>query len=353
MSEIGFAPSPRCYICGNDGRLAHANLKDRLFGAPGAWNLKECADKGCGLVWLDPMPLLEDLPKAYANYYTHGDTQSANRSGKLKDLYLEVKLAHLSNALGYKSDSVSPIARWLSKLLLFSPARRTDLEAEVLFLTAHPGGKLLDVGCGSGERMERLQSLGWTVSGIDFDGKAVGLAKKRGLDVSVGTIPGVVFPPDSFDAITLNHVIEHVPDPVSLLSECQRILKPGGKVVIATPNNRSWGRKLFKNDWRGLEPPRHLHIFSPLSMERMLRMAGFRTVLVRTFDSAYIWRLSLMLRSGLVGQSSGRLRSVMLKFAAAILNIAEQIGLMFDSAAGECLFAMATKENESAMAANR
>ncbi len=243
------------------------------------WNLKACSDKACGLVWLDPMPLVEDLPKAYANYYTHSDSEKEVRSGRLRGLYRQVKLAHLSNSLGYESKSIEPIARLLSKLLLFFPARRTDIEAELLFLPSQPGGKLLDVGCGSGERLEKMQSLGWTVSGIDFDEEAIGLAKKRGLDVRCGTIPGIQFPTGAFDAITMNHVIEHVPDPLPLLRECERILKPGGKVVLATPNSRCWGRRLLGNDWRGLEPPRHLHIFSLSSMEQTLRKAGFATSL--------------------------------------------------------------------------
>ena len=344
MSEIGFAPCPHCYLCGKAGRLVHAHLEDRLFGAPGAWNLKECLDKECGLLWLDPMPLVEDLPKAYASYYTHGDRQPDVRSGRLRDLYREVKLAHLSSALGYESKSVRRMVRWFSKLLLFFPGRRTEVEAEVMFLAAQSGGKLLDVGCGLGERLERMQRLGWTVSGIDFDEEAVRIAKERGLDVCCGTIPGTRFPTDAFDAITLNHVIEHVPDPVAVLKECERILKPGGKVVIATPNNLCWGRRFFRSDWRGLEPPRHLHVFSPLSMEHMLRMSNFRTIFVRTFDSAYIWRLSLMLRLGLTGRSSRDFRAVTVKLVATILNFAEQIGLLFDRSAGECLLAVARKD---------
>ena len=162
-----------------------------------------------------------------------------------------------------------------------------------MFLAAQPGGKLLDVGCGSGERLEKMRRLGWTVSGIDFDAEAVRVARDRGLDVSCGTIPGTWFPTEAFDAVTMNHVIEHVPHPIELLEECNRILKPGGKVVLTTPNSSCWGHKLFEEHWRGLEPPRHLHVFCPSSIEQTLRRAGFGVVLVRTLASAYVWRLSL------------------------------------------------------------
>lgn len=62
---------PNCYVCSGHGKLLYQNLTDRLFGAPGTWNLRKCPNQKCGTVWLDPMPLEEDLYKAYATYYTH------------------------------------------------------------------------------------------------------------------------------------------------------------------------------------------------------------------------------------------------------------------------------------------
>jgi 2-polyprenyl-3-methyl-5-hydroxy-6-metoxy-1,4-benzoquinol methylase len=345
MSEILSVACPRCYLCGNAGLLIHRRLEDKLFDAPGAWNLRQCPDQKCGLLWMDPMPLPEELPKAYAGYYTHDNAGENEQAGSLKRLYREVKLAHLSSALGYKSVSVGGMARRISKLLFFFPQRSTGIEEEIMFLPAQPGGKLLDVGCGSGQRLEQMQRLGWTVSGLDFDEKAVAAAKQRGLDVSCGTIPGIWFPPDTFDVITMNHVIEHVPNPIELLEECKRILKPGGKVVLATPNSACWGHRVFKKNWRGLEPPRHLHVFSPISIEQTLRNAGFEKVEVRTFDSAYVWRLSLMLRFNLTKHSANDFRVKIAKWLAAILSSAEHIGLQFNSSAGECLSAVAVKES--------
>jgi 2-polyprenyl-3-methyl-5-hydroxy-6-metoxy-1,4-benzoquinol methylase len=344
MVDIRSTSSPHCYLCGKPGRLVHAQLEDKLFGAPGIWDLKECSGEECGLVWIDPAPLLEDLPKAYATYYTHDDGRQSVRSGRLRELYHQVKLAHLSNALGYRSKSVGRIAWLISKLLCFFPAWRRGIKAEVRFLPARSGGKLLDVGCGSGDWLEKMQRLGWTVSGIDFDDKAVRIAKERGLDVSCGTIPGIEFPSGTFDVVTLNHVIEHVPDPVAVLKESNRILKPGGKLVLATPNNACWGRRFFKGYWRGLEPPRHLHIFSPLSMQSTLKLAGFGTTSVSTLDSSYIWRLSLMIRFGLTRASGRDLRVAIANMMGTVFNFAEQIGLGFNPLAGECLLAIALKD---------
>lgn len=347
MSEIRSVPCPSCQLCGKAGVLLHDRLQDRLFGAPGVWSLRRCSDKACGFLWMDPMPLPEELSKAYAAYYTHDNGKGSAKIGRLKRLYREVKLAYLSTSLGYKSVSASPLARLISKLLIFFPQRRTEIEAEIMFLPAQLDGELLDIGCGSGHRLEQMRWLGWRVSGIDFDEEAVRVARERGLDVSCGTIPGKWFPPNSFDAIVMNHVIEHVPNPIELLTECERILKPGGRVVITTPNSASWGHRLFKTDWRGLEPPRHLHIFSPLSIERTIRRAGFQLVSTRTFDSAYVWRLSLMLKFGLTQNSSKDLPVRIAKWVALIFNFAEHMAGRFSSSAGECLCAVATKPSPS------
>lgn len=343
MSEIRSASCPRCYLCGGTGLVIHDGLADKLFGAAGSWSLKQCPDEACGLLWMDPMPLPEELSKAYINYYTHDNEKEGVRVGQLRRLYREVKLAHLSRSLGYKSVQVSRLARLISRLLLFFPQRRTEIESEVVFLPARRDGRLLDIGCGSGHRMKQMLSLGWRASGIDFDEKAVSAARQRGLDVSCGTIPGKWFPPNSFDAIIMNHVIEHVPNPIELLAECARILKPGGQVVMTTPNNASLGHRLFKMNWRGLEPPRHLHIFCRSSIESLLKKAGFQHIFVRTFDSAYVWRLSLMLRFRLTQSPAKKAQVRFAKLAAVIFNFVERIVCRFNPSAGECLCAVATK----------
>jgi 2-polyprenyl-3-methyl-5-hydroxy-6-metoxy-1,4-benzoquinol methylase len=346
MTEIRFKPCPRCYLCGKLGHWVHLYLNDKLFGAPGTWNIKECSDKACGLFWMDPMPVLEDLPKAYASYYTHG-APDKTRYRRLRELYYEVKKAHLASALGYKSESVNWLARWLSKLLLVFPERRLGIEHDVLFLAAQPGARLLDIGCGSGERLEKLQGLGWTVRGIDFDEKVVGMAKARGLDVTCGTIPGTWFPPDTFDVITMSHLIEHVPDPIELLKECHRILKPGGKVVLTTPNASCWGHRLFRKSWRGLEPPRHLHIFSPSSIQQTLRRAGFELLSVRSIASGYMCRLNFMLKLDLTNQSAKGLRVKIAGLLGLILNSAEHAATAFKAPVGECLWVDAIKGTPS------
>jgi 2-polyprenyl-3-methyl-5-hydroxy-6-metoxy-1,4-benzoquinol methylase len=232
--------------------VLYNDLPDRLFNAPGNWNFKLCSDPSCELLWLDPVPAEEEVAKAYARYYTHVESTKRNR-----DVGSFVR-QRLSDAL----IAVDPLRRERDHLLM-------------MYLDKSLPGKLLDVGCGNGARLARLRALGWEVCGQDLDPQAVSFAVKTfGLQAYQGRLEDIRFPEASFDYITLNHVVEHSHDPVRLLKECRRLLKKGGLLVIVTPNGRSFAHKYFGPFWRGLEPPRHIHIFSPKTLSILAAKAG-------------------------------------------------------------------------------
>jgi ubiquinone/menaquinone biosynthesis C-methylase UbiE len=102
-------------------------------------------------------------------------------------------------------------------------------------------GRLLDIGCGDGEFSCRIKKRGWTVDGLDFDTVAARLAEERhGLKVNICSVEEMAYPDDSFDAVTMNHVIEHLVDPLAVLRNVHRVLKPGGSFIVVTPNAKSW-----------------------------------------------------------------------------------------------------------------
>ena len=240
-----------------------------------------CPNRDCGLVWPDPMPLPTEIWKAYARYYTHATDGPPKRS-LLRQIYRQAKRNWLTASYGYPPvlPPSSPAHLRFAHYLV-PTVRRTGFK-DVRLLDFVAGGRLLDVGCGSGSWLVTMKELGWNIEGVDFDPEAVRVARELGLNVQVGSVEAQNYPSASFDAITLSHVIEHVPDPVATVAECARLLKPGGKLVLFTPNAASFCHRYFKKNWRGLEPPRHLHIFTVASMHAMLARASFSQVAVRT-----------------------------------------------------------------------
>src|SRR5258708_36641931 len=98
-----------------------------------------------------------------------------------------------------------------------------------------------------------MRRLGGDAEGVDVDPLAVENARARGLPVRLGDLAAQRYPADHFDAIYMSHVIEHVHDPVALLSECRRVLKVGGRLVALTPNVESWGHRRFQRAWAPLD----------------------------------------------------------------------------------------------------
>lgn len=299
--EIRTEPCPTCVVCGEEGEFIYRSLQDLMFGAFGKWNFKRCTNKQCGLVWLDPMPIKEDIGKAYASYYTHAAEGCEGKPVFLKRIFPIMKRGYLADKYHYQINSGLFSLPCIGQLLRLFPLRRAEADGDVRFLSAVPGGQLLDVGCGSGVWLLSMRALGWEVMGVDFDEAAVKVGRKNGLTVNWGALEQQNFPDARFDAVTLNHVIEHVPNPVETLRECARILKPGGKLIVFTPNGSSGGHRIFKEYWRGLEPPRHLHIFSFLSMRQALGQAGFDDISVIPWVATSIIHESYLLRKGYRG----------------------------------------------------
>jgi 2-polyprenyl-3-methyl-5-hydroxy-6-metoxy-1,4-benzoquinol methylase len=289
-----------CFLCGSGGILVYRGLKDKLFGVPGTWDLRKCQNSECGLAWLDPMPSKEDIYKAYQEYYTHedGEPPKPERHSRPQKIFNFVKNGYLSRRYGYLT-STSQLQELAGLGLYFFPYRRARVDRSVSLLKATPGGRLLDVGCGNGQKLSLLRSLGWTVTGTDVDPKAVRQAQAKGLEVHLGSLEVQQFPDDFFDVITLNHVIEHVNEPHILLEECRRILKPSGLLLVFTPNSESLGHRLYKHNWLGLDVPRHLYLYNRLSLLRLLTCAGFgvRSLKVPTYLAYFISLASRSLAS--------------------------------------------------------
>ena len=141
-----------------------------------------------------------------------------------------------------------------------------------------PAGRLLDVGCGPGFLLEAARERGWTAVGVDPSPFAVARARKGGFEAHGGMLEDVDLAPGSFDALALLQVVEHMTDPRPLLAACRRLLRPGGALLVATPNPRSLLARAKGERFNYWIPPMHCAWYTPRALVRLLDGNGFRTV---------------------------------------------------------------------------
>jgi 2-polyprenyl-3-methyl-5-hydroxy-6-metoxy-1,4-benzoquinol methylase len=175
--------------------------------------------------------------------------------------------------------------------------------------------------------------MGWEVEGQEVDATAAEQARTRhGLRVHLGALADVALSGSTFDVVAMNHVIEHVPDPLALLKECRRILKPGGRLIAVTPNVNSLGHHRFGACWRGLEPPRHLHLFSVTTLNHLGVQAGFHSVRTSTTaaNAQFLAEASLCIARTVHHHSGARvgwglvIQSLLFQFRAMIVHLARK-----------------------------
>jgi 2-polyprenyl-3-methyl-5-hydroxy-6-metoxy-1,4-benzoquinol methylase len=334
-TDIEAMPRPSCLLCREPGARLYVDMVDWLFGVPGSWGIRHC--EGCDIAWLDPQPIPQDVGKLYSRYYTHVSKIPVTRLERLRQTMVECAEADL----GYAVDRPKGI---LSRLLFrVRPLARTAA-LQVLGLPASDIGALLDVGCGNGEFIDRMRSLGWKVCGVDPDPKAVSHARSRGLEVFSDVVSDIPAS-NQFDVITLNHVIEHAVDPVDLLRECRKRLRPGtGRLVMTTPNINSLGHWWFKDFWRGLEVPRHFVLFSEVALRKCAQQAGLAVQHLGTETrlAPMIYTASVYARRGwrdLGHQVNFRVRT---KIAGYLFQAVEEMAIYLNKDVGEEIFCVSS-----------
>jgi SAM-dependent methyltransferase len=239
-----------CPLCGQDVGTPILEAADPLPPANTGlvFAVVRCAH--CGLTYTNPRPSERTIARFYpAEYRPH------RRPGKMRQ---------------------SRMARPFWSLLFGRPCgeRRGALP------WPNPG-RLLDFGCGAGNFLKTMATQGWQVTGLDAAVGAVQHVRENGLTALVGTLPHPDLRPGSFDVVTMWHSLEHVHHPLAILREAYRLLVPGGKLIVATPNIASLPYRVFGRSWFGLDLPRHLTHFTPRTLTAMLQAGGFRPDPVR------------------------------------------------------------------------
>ena len=203
-----------------------------------------------------------------------------------------------------------------------------------------PGtGRLLDFGCGGGSFLKRMADLGWDVVGVDSAAGVVHRVRDElGLLAIEGSLPHVDLRPCSFEVVTMWHSLEHTHDPCAILREAYRLLVPGGKLIVATPNIDSWSFRRFGPAWYGLDLPRHLTHFTPETLTVALQSAGLRVSNVRPLRHSRWLRSSARLAKGNLSWSGWSDRMLTWK---AVAKVAAWLTYMFDQS--DCMLAVAER----------
>jgi 2-polyprenyl-3-methyl-5-hydroxy-6-metoxy-1,4-benzoquinol methylase len=281
-----------CNLCDGEETLHLFSSLERRFGLSGRFDVVQC--RGCGLVYLNPRPTAREMQRYYPadRYFPY--RKIVRRDGFVQSVRLGLKRMVLAEHRGY------PQRRDLAGLPLLATKLATKLlRSRLRGLPEYiSGGKLLDVGCGSGNYLYSLRELGWDVYGMEIDEGAAGYARDRlGLKVFSGTLEEADFPDAFFDVVTMRQVLEHLSDPSSSLIEVHRVLKPGGRLMVEVPNIASLTAAMFKNWWFNLDAPRHLYAFRPRTLQAMLEKSGFAQVKIEhladtsgtTGSLQYLW----------------------------------------------------------------
>lgn len=142
--------------------------------------------------------------------------------------------------------------------------------------------RYLDVGCSTGFVVEAARDAGWEAVGTDLNPSAVEFGRSRQLDLRTGALEDGGFDPESFDAVSLFDVLEHLLEPVETLRAAARLLRRGGIVFLYVPNYDSASRLLMGKDAHFIWPTHHLNYYTPATIRDLMAREGLDTVYVAT-----------------------------------------------------------------------
>lgn len=268
---MSYTEKPSCDICNAPGQDLYSGLPDITFHTDATASLNRCSNRACGTVWTNPFPDPQTIAGFYASYYTHSTPAPRYAPGHQSPTFA-ARLRHL--------------IRRVLRLISGGSAR---FGSDLRYLGECPPGRVLDVGCGNGDFLAEAAARGWRVFGQEFDAKAAEIARQvSGAEVRVKDLLDAGYEADSFDAVTLSNVLEHLPNPHEILEEARRVLKPGGRLVSISPNPQSYLHRKYHMFWRGLEVPRHLFLLPPRALKRLCRDVGYARV--ETFSTPGAFR---------------------------------------------------------------
>ncbi len=273
-----------CKFCGGKNFKNLGEQRDKNFYVPGAFFLYQC--ERCRALFTNPQLSPKELKRYYPeDYYAFDKIRTAVESRK-------TRLMILLYSVYYHDLLHNPLFKYL-----FLPIKFLVRGTKV-----HPGKKLLDVGCGSGQFLYEMEICGMDVYGIE-----PGKIFKSDFNIKPDLIKAK-HKKESFDLVTMNHVLQHVDNPKEMIKDIHRILKQDGLFIVSISNLRSLAHALFKEDWFQLDVPRHLFNLSDKILIRFLEGNGFKVIKNRhdsrpnQFVMSIFFKLGINKRGGILNR---------------------------------------------------
>ena len=242
-----------CENCQNDQFSPVFTGSDKLLGIPGKFEVCEC--RVCGLYQISPKLSTQEMEQYYPADYI---------------CYLEAI-----------EDEENPFTRYNRFRAQRKRCRQVERRAEKI-------GKILDVGCATGIFLNEMQKRDWDCRGVEPDQEAADYAQSRfGLDVFHGVLENSNLPSNTYNAVTLWDVLEHVYDINLTISEIFRVLKPGGNLIATLPNAIAFERYFFSKYWVGWEVPRHYRTFTPKTIKQFLSKNNYIDIEIFSFTGRH------------------------------------------------------------------
>lgn len=235
-----------CPLCGGDAADAITDTHDLHYGIAGSWKYQRCSD--CRVLFLNPAPSPSFLSASYDDSY-----------------------------YSYQSFKLPPRWQiWLRRLICYELERTGDPDFA-------RSGRVLDIGCGSGKFLFRMQMAGWETAGVELSARAAEIGNRaHQLNIQSGTVHSAELSAGHFDYIRFNHSFEHLLDPRETLQRIRPLLAKDGMLFIGVPNVDSLAARWFGKHWWNLGPPVHPFNYCRKTLTRLLTEQGYEVVRYRT-----------------------------------------------------------------------
>lgn len=292
-------------------------MRDYRFGIKDEFQYKTCTS--CEHIQLSPLLEEDQLLNYYNTYYNTVEKSNSNQYLRLRSFI--------------NSTFIGKIYNWI--------------EGDITFSLTKGNGRLLEIGCNEGKNLQYYSRNGYDTYGLEINRIAASEAEKKGYKIFKIDIKELS-KKEYFDIIVIPNVIEHVPNPIQLLTEIKLHLKPQGELWISLPNSNSIFRKIFGKHWINWHPPFHISQFNEQNLCRLLTERGFSINSIK-YVTPNQW-ISMSLISSLFGKPKKPTKEMRSPTLLIILMLIIKIVFLFPmilfnkNKGGDCLKLVAINE---------